>query len=145
MSRKANIAMLLLLVVSALFLTAMGTGDSEGPTRIPEPETNYRVTLVDMEGTRVQLTQFSVGGQLFFMGRLGQGQAAIPFTRIKEVVVEKRQGVLRAKVVLKQGAPVELKVKGSQDIFGKTEFGNFRIPLDEVSRIQFQGRVQPQG
>ncbi len=143
MSRRANIATLLLLVVSALFLTAMGTGDSEGPTRIPEPETNYRVSLVDMEGTRVQLTQFSVGGQLFFMGRLGQGQAAIPFARIKEVVVTKRQGLLRAKVVLKQGAPVELKVKGSQDIFGKTEFGNFRIPLDEVSRIQFQGQVQP--
>ena len=145
MSRRATIATLLLLVLSALFLMAMGTGDSEGPTRIPEPEADYRVTLVDLEGTRVQLTQFSVGGQLFFMGRLGQGQAAIPFSRIKEVVVGKRQGVLRAQVVLKKGAPVELKVKGSQEVFGKTEFGNFRIPLDEVRRIQFQGLVQPRG
>jgi hypothetical protein len=122
----------------------MSMGPGEGPTRIPEPGANFRVRLTDQDGSRVELTYFAIDGQAFFMGAMGQGQIAAPLQNVKDVSIRQQDGVLKARLELIKGDPVELKVKGSLEVTGKTSFGNYRIPLAEVSRIEILGRAKAQ-
>ncbi|MFZ5585604.1 MAG: hypothetical protein ACOZHQ_06725 [Thermodesulfobacteriota bacterium] len=130
---------LLLLLLLCPLVMAMGLGDSNAPTRIPEPQSDYRGLVVDQEGTRVDLTQLAVDGQTFVLGGLGQGQAAVPFDKVRLVELFNQGGALKARVSLDQGAPVELAVDGNLKLTGRTSFGNFRIPLAEVRSIEIKG------
>jgi hypothetical protein len=134
-----RVAWLGLLIICLPWLMAMGGGDSEGPTRIPEPSADYRVRLTDQEGARVELTAFAIDGQTFVLGQVGQGQVAVPFERVKSVEMTNKAGQLKAKVALKDGEPVELVVKAALKATGKTSYGNFRIPLGEVRGVEFLG------
>ncbi|MFH1059022.1 MAG: hypothetical protein V1797_10160 [Pseudomonadota bacterium] len=142
MPRMRLLPLPLLLLLLCPLVMAMGFGDSNAPTRIPEPQANYRGLVVDQEGTRVDLTQVAVDGQTFVLGSLGQGQAAIPFDKVKTVELANQGGVLKGKVSLKEGAPVELVMDGLLKLTGRTSFGNFRIPLAEVRSIEIQGLVR---
>ena len=140
MARKTWLPLLLLLCTPGLM--AMGFGDGQAPTRIPEPQANYRVLLVDQEGGRVELTEFSVDGQTFMMGGLGQGQAAVPMDKIKAVEIANQGGKLKARIILTQGEPVELVLDGNLKATGRTSFGNYRIPLAEVRRVEVRELVR---
>ncbi len=140
MVRKAWMPPVLLL--SLPLLLGMGFGDSQAPTRIPEPQSNYRVTLVDQEGVRVELTEFSVDGQTFVMGGLGQGQVAVPLEKVKAVDIVNQDGKLKAKISLSQGEPVSLNLDGNLKVTGRTSYGNFRIPLSEVRRVEVKELVR---
>lgn len=137
---KLRAVVWVVLLFCAPFLLAMGTGDSEGPTRIPEPSADFRVRLTDQEGTRVVLTQFSIEGQVFVLGEMGQGQVAVPLEKVKEVEITNQGDALKARIVLNQGPPVEIRVKPTLTATGKTAFGNYRIPLGEVSRLEVLGQ-----
>ncbi len=138
MPRRARALALSLLLLLPLML-AMGGGDSEGPTRIPEPQADWRVRLADQEGGRVELTMFAIDGQSFMLGNLGQGQLAVPFERIKTAEFLRQAGGLKVRLSLHQGEAVELTVKPALKATGKTPYGNFRIPLSEISRLEFLG------
>ena len=140
MARKAW--MPLSLLCSLPLLLGMDFGDSQGPTRIPEPQSNYRVLLVDQEGVRVELTEFSVDGQTFVMGGLGQGQVAVPLEKVRAVDIVNQDGKLKAKISLAQGAPVDLELDGNLKATGRTSYGNFRIPLSEVRRVEVRELVR---
>jgi sporulation protein YlmC with PRC-barrel domain len=139
LSRAALSAWLLLCLP---LLMGMGGGDSEGPTRIPEPSADYRVRLTDQEGARVELTAFAIDGQTFVLGQVGQGQVAVPFERVKAVEMNSKGGQLKAKVALKDGEPVEMAVKAALKATGKTSYGNFRIPMGEVRAVEFLGMTR---
>ena len=141
MYKKIPLSLAMLLVLIPL-LMAMGTGDSEGPTRIPEPQFNYRVLLTDQMGTRVELTQFSIEGQSFVMGEVGKGEAAVPFAKVKEVTFANQGDMILAKLNAAGETMVELLVKPSLKATGKANFGNYSIPLGEVSRIEILGLVK---
>jgi hypothetical protein len=134
-----RVALLSWLILTLPLVLAMGGGDSEGPTRIPEPGADYRVRLTDQEGARVELTAFAIDGQTFVLGQVGQGQVAVPFERVRSVEINNKGGQLKAKVALKDGEPVELVVKAALKATGKTSYGNFRIPLGEVRAVEFLG------
>ncbi|MFH1034852.1 MAG: hypothetical protein V1806_10140 [Pseudomonadota bacterium] len=120
-------------------LMAMGLSDGSGPTRIPEPQADYQVVLVDQQGMRVELSQFAIDGQSFVLGSVGQGQAAVPFEKVRALELSKQDGQLQAKVILREGEPVRLGVSEALKATGKTSYGNFRIPLGEVGRVEFKG------
>ncbi len=133
---------LALLLLLCPWLMGMGLGDGEGPTRIPEPQSDYRVLLIDQQGTRVDLTQFAIDGQAFVLGGVGKGQAAVPFDKVSSLELANQGGDLKAKVVLNQGPAVDMTVSAGLKATGKTSYGNFRIPLGEVSRVEFKGLVR---
>lgn len=128
-----------ILVCLCPLVMAMGLSDGAGPTRIPEPQSDYRVLLVDQLGTRVELSQFAIDGQSFVLGSVGQGQVAVPFEKVQTLEFASQEGQLKVKVVLKQGEPVSMIVTAALKATGKTSYGNFRIPLGEVSRVEFKG------
>lgn len=139
MARNIRILVLCALLLCMPLIMAMGMGGSEVPTRIPEPAANYLVTLTDQGGTRVELSHFSVEGVLFLAGEMGRGELAVPLEEVKDVVFRRKDGELKAEVILANGKSVMVTVKGSLKATGKTSFGNYRIALDEVSRIQVKG------
>jgi hypothetical protein len=130
------------LLLSVPLLLAMGSGDSEGPTRIPEPRSNYRVILTDMQGTQLELTEFSIEGQDFFLGKLGQGELAVAFAKVKQAELANMNGKLTATLTLKDDKRVKLAVKPKLLATGKSAYGNFRISLNEVQRIEIKGLVR---
>lgn len=98
---------------------------------------------MDQQGTRVELTQFTIDGQSFIVGGVGQGQVAVPFDKAQSLELASQDGQLKAKVTLKQGGePVQLVVTSTLKATGKTSYGNFRIPLGEVSRVEFKGQLR---
>lgn len=139
MARNVRILVLCSLLFCLPLIMAMGTGGSEMPTRIPEPKENYLVTLTDQGGTRVDLRHFSIEGVVFLGGTMGRGELAVPFEQVKDVVLRYKDGDFKAEVTLADGKVVVITVKGSLKATGKTAYGNYRIPLDEVSRIQVRG------
>jgi len=142
MARLLHLAAVFLLLLSAPLVMAMTMGDSEGPTRIPEPEANYRARVTDLEGVSVDLTQFSIDGQVFFLGNLGDGNLAVPFDKFTSVELVRQGEMMLARLTMNQDKPVELTVKPGLKLYGKTQYGNFRIELGQVKRIQLQGKVQ---
>jgi hypothetical protein len=142
MARLIHLAAALLLLLAAPLLMAMGMGGSEGPTRIPEPEQNYRAHVIDMEGVSVDLTNFSIDGQVFVLGNLGDGSLAVPFDKVKSIDLVKKGEAMKAHLTLHKEKPVDLSMKATLNAYGKTEYGNFRIALGQVKSIQLLGRVQ---
>ncbi len=138
---NTRLALAAVLLLCPLLL-AMGFNDGSGPTRIPEPQADYQVVLVDQQGTRVDLTQFAIDGQSFIMGTVGKGQVAVPFEKVQALELANKEGQLTAKVVLKQGEPVHLAMTADLKATGKTSYGNFRISLGEVSRVEFKGLLR---
>lgn len=139
MPRSLRVIVLCALLVAMPLIMAMGIGDNEVPTRIPEPKVNYLVTLTDLGGTTVDLSHFSIAGVAFLAGDMGRGELAVPLEKVKDVVIRHQGGEFKAEVALADGGNVTITVKGSLKATGKTSYGNYRIPLDEVSRIQLRG------
>ena len=139
MARSVRIPALYALLLCLPLIMAMGIGDSEVPTRIPEPKVNYLVTLTDMGGTTVDLSHFSIEGVAFLAGEMGRGELAVPLDKVKEAIIRHKDGEYKAEVALADGSNVIITVKGSLKATGKTSYGNYRIPLDQVSRIQVRG------
>ncbi|RJX32678.1 MAG: hypothetical protein C4525_09810 [Desulfarculus sp.] len=142
MAHKMRLLALACLLLSLPLLLAMGIGGGEGPTSIPEPRSNYLVVLTDVQGTQVTLKEFSIEGQDFVLGRLGQGELAVPLNKVRLVELRKVQGKLSASLTLTDGKRVQMEVKPQLLATGKTDYGNFRIRLEEVGRIEVKGPVK---
>ncbi|MCB2192115.1 MAG: hypothetical protein KQI62_11150 [Deltaproteobacteria bacterium] len=139
MARSVRIFVLCTLLLCLPLIMAMGIGGSDVPTRIPEPKENYLVTLTDLGGTTVDLSHFSIEGVVFLAGEMGRGEMAMPLEKVKEVLIRHKDGDYKAEVTLDDGKNVAIIIKGSLKATGKTTYGNYRIPLEEVSRIQMRG------
>ena len=127
------------LVVSIgwFLLVGMGTTDGAGPVNIPIPARNYNVTLIDTENVKTRLTSFSVGGLIFFTGRVGKGQVALPFAKMRSIEFRQKGGRVQATASLKKGGTVVMSVSRDTTVSGKVPYGNFRISLGDVRRVVF--------
>ncbi|MCB2225281.1 MAG: hypothetical protein KQH53_01295 [Desulfarculaceae bacterium] len=139
MVRLHRVLALTALVVTLPLIMAMGFGGSEAPTRIPEPKVNYLVTLTDQGGTTVELSHFSIEGVGFVTGEMGRGDLAVPLDKVKSVQIRRLDGETKATLGMADGKTVKVILKGDLKATGKTAFGNYRIPLDEVSSIVIKG------
>ncbi|MCF8032101.1 MAG: hypothetical protein K9K66_02525 [Desulfarculaceae bacterium] len=139
MVRTHRVLALAALLMSLPLIMAMGSGSSDAPTRIPEPKVNYLVSLTDQGGTTVELSHFSIEGVGFVSGGMGRGDLAVPLDQVKSVDIRQLEGDLKATLSMADGKTVNVVVKGGLMATGKTDFGNYRIPLDQVSHIAVKG------
>lgn len=138
MPRVNKLISLALICLCLPLLMAMGMGDGEGPTRIPEPDKSYKVIITDISGQRVELSEFSLDGQVFVFGKLGDGQASVPFERVKRVDIVNNDKGLMATVDLNDGKQIKLAVRPGLKAYGKASFGLYRIQMNEVSSIEIE-------
>lgn len=128
------------LAIFALALPLLGMG-AFGGGGSGAPERNYGATFVDRDGTKVEATWVSAGGELAISGDLGRGTLQVPFDEIRKVEFrgEGRED-LKAKVTLRGGDPVELTVRSSLSFSGRTDVGQYRIRARDLESVEFAAK-----
>ncbi len=127
---------------SVLFIMGMGDLGGVAPTdKIPVPERNFNTVVVDREGIRTALSQFSFDGKVSLSGKRGSATIAIPFEKISQVElqVQGQEGnEILANITLLDQKSIEVKVNKSKKFYGKAEFGTFQIEIKDLKSIRFQ-------
>ncbi len=127
------------LLASFLFLMGMGDfGSSAPPGKVPAPEKNFKVRIVDRDGVQTSLSQFSQEGKVFFAGKRGEALVTIPFEKISQVQFEPVEGSdVRAKVSIRDAEGVEIRLDKRGKFYGKADFGTFQIEAKDVKSVTF--------
>ncbi|MBU2548402.1 MAG: hypothetical protein KKB20_08340 [Proteobacteria bacterium] len=142
---KSRHLLILLFPACALFLLGMsGMGTEDVTRRIPTPDMNYRVTVVDQADVRTQVTMFSINGYTVLLGRQGKGTLAVPFSQLKQADFRLKDQDLEVVLRLKDDHVVTLVAERKTDCFGKTKYGNYKIQLGDVRTLIIEGLVEPQ-
>ena len=126
-------------MTSFLFLMGMGgLGGSAPIDKIPEPKKNFPVVVVDRQGVKTPLAQFSHDGKVVITGKRGSADVAVPFEIISQVQF---QGLERNEILLeislREPKKVEIRVDKSSKFYGKAEFGTFQIEAKDLQSINF--------
>jgi len=126
-----------LIVLLSLSLLGMGKLDSDmKPEEIPTPDREVTAVVVDIEGVTLTLSQFSINGHTVLSGKLGAGKATVPFNQIKTAALSTETKVLRARLELADNQTVNLSLDRGLTAYGRTRFGTYQVPLDQLKKIE---------
>lgn len=127
-----------LVLLTATMLMGMGSLGGAPEGTVPKTEENIKAQIIDRSGVSTELSQFSMGGNVFFEGQRGEGRMSVFFRDLKEVSFGPVSGnEAPADLLLKSGSRLQLKVNKSAVFYGDTGYGAYRISASDVSRIIF--------
>jgi len=118
----------------------MGSNGGNGVVKVPEPDENYAVTLIDQSDVSMELGEFSCDGMTFFTGKLSRSEVSVDFSRIRSVLFFLKDEKIVAKLRLKDGNVVELLMKNKQPCYGLSSFGNVKIEMVDIKKITMHGK-----
>ncbi|MFQ5664969.1 MAG: hypothetical protein ACE5I7_00905 [Candidatus Binatia bacterium] len=122
-----------LLVAITPLLLGLGT---TGGRDVIHPTMDFRATLVDRDGTKVEVSRLNIGGDVQLEGDMGRGSLRIPFDNIRSVELSTdSHDYSRATVHLKTGETVALRVRNSLLIYGQTSVGLYQIRARDLRSI----------
>jgi hypothetical protein len=129
-----------ILMGSMLFLLGMGDLGGKAPKdKIPEPEKNFAVQVIDLQEIQTALTNFSQEGRVFLEGKRGKASITIPFEKISRIHLQNLKGdEISAKVSLRNGENIEIQLNRKAIFYGKAKFGTFQIEAKDLKSIRFQ-------
>jgi hypothetical protein len=125
------------LVLSAAALV-MGMGGLGGVPEgtVPKTDENIKVRISDRSGVTTELNEFSMDGNVFLDGRLGDGKMDIFFRDLREVAFGQVSGdEVPVELLLKSGSRLQLKMRKRAVFYGNTGYGAYRITARDVNRI----------
>jgi hypothetical protein len=127
------------ILCSALLLTGMG-GLGGGPEgTVPETSENIQARVYDRSGAVAELSQFSMDGQVFLTGKLGDGDVTVFFKDLRQIDFTQVTGeYIPAKLQLDSGKALDLKIRKRAVFYGSTGFGAYQIRARDIKRIEFQ-------
>lgn len=129
-------------LVSVLILASpllLGMGALGGGQDVIQPPVDLSASLVDRGGTAVELSRVSIGGRVQLEGEMGRGRLRIPFENIDRISFAPAGGDwTEAKVQLKEGETVEVKVRSSLTFIGRTQVGLYEIRARDIEHIEFR-------
>ncbi len=133
MTRRLRSIAIVLLALPLLGMGALG-GAGDGT-----PERNYEGAFVDRDGTRVEAKWISSGGNLALPGQIGRGDVRVSFDNIKTIEFsgDPAKGLV-AKVTLRKGDPVELKIRSSLSFSGQTQLGAYQIRARDLRSLELR-------
>jgi len=125
-----------LLGLGILGMGALGGGGRDAGL----PAKEFKATLTDADGTRVDVTRTTVGGDTSLEGDLGRGRLRVPFDGIAHIRLEptkEDRDRVKAEITLREGAPVTLTVRSSTTFYGQTPSGAFQIRARDLRAVDF--------
>jgi hypothetical protein len=138
MRRSALKAWMILVPLLGVVPLLVGMGTSGGRDVI-HPTMDFRASLVDRDGVKVEVNRLNVGGEVQLEGDMGRGNLRIAFENIQSVdFAAESHDYSRATVHLKSGETVSLRVRNSLMIYGQTTVGLYQIRARDLQRITFQ-------
>jgi hypothetical protein len=124
------------LVVATPLLLGLG---NMGGRDVIQPAVDFHATLVDRDGTTVEVNRLNIGGDVQLEGDMGRGSLRIAFDNIKRIDLDSTShDYSTAKVLLKNGTTVTVRVRNSLMIYGQTAVGLYQIRTRDLQSIQFQ-------
>ncbi|MEW6184885.1 MAG: hypothetical protein AB1585_03995 [Thermodesulfobacteriota bacterium] len=135
---KSRFAIALILLASVFILGMGKMGPSEKAGEIPLAEKEVKAVITDNQGLTLNLTQFSVNGQVFLTGRLGAGRVTIPFNRIRTMVFSFEPKGTNVTVELTDGSQTTLSLEKGQTVYGKIRAGAYQVSIDHLKKIEIQ-------
>jgi hypothetical protein len=133
---------LLLLLVAFVFISGMSGLDTQSLERIPVPDKNFEVEVLDLANVRTQLTLFSINGASYLTGKQGRADFTVSFDQLESVEFRAVGDRLEAAVQLKGGHKVQLRMDPRLICSGRTSFGTYRIKAGDVSQIRFLAQIE---
>lgn len=138
MPRRRLLWMVMLLLPLALGMGSRTGGDS--PEKIPATTQKFRASFIDQMDVLTSCTSVSIDGATYLQGKRGEGNYTIGFDRIASVVFRLSEGRLIGMVRLRDGSTLELILNGSQKAYGATDYGTFRIRLQDLKKMTIGGK-----
>jgi hypothetical protein len=129
------------LTIAMLAPGVMGMGGFGGTREEGLPAHEFRATLVDVDGTRMQVTRFTCGGDASLEGDLGRGRLRVPFDNIARVTfqpAENDRDRVRAQVQLREGEPITLTLRSSTTCSGRTPGGAYQIRARDLRSVEIE-------
>ena len=125
--------------VIVLALPLLGMGALGGAGGGGTPARNYEGTFVDRDGTKIEAKWINAGGELALVGQLGRGEIRISFDDVKKIQFsgDPEKGLV-AKVTLRKGEPVDVKIRSSQSFSGQTKLGAYQIRARDLQSVELQ-------
>ncbi|MHB8844673.1 MAG: hypothetical protein ACYC7L_07960 [Nitrospirota bacterium] len=135
---KRNMMSLVIILISFLFLTAMG-GKGGGFERAPRVDKSFAVTVTDVSGNKIAGEKFSWEGRVHFAGYLGMASITVPFDKIKEITVgEKKEKKVKVTARLQDGSETVFDIDADSRCYGEAPFGSFMLTMDEIKSVSFK-------
>ena len=132
---RGLIGLFSVLVGVAPLLLGMGTS---GGKDVIQPAMDFRATVVDKDGTTVEVHRVNIGGNVQFEGDMGRGNLRIAFENIKSIEFgAESHDYSRATIHLKSGESVTLRVRNSLTVYGQTTVGLYQIRARDLQSITF--------
>ncbi len=133
-----------LLLVSYVFLVAMGGVGGSASINVPEPAKDYAATIIDRSDISTRVEKFSFEGQTSISGKLGGGHVSINFVKIASISFALQDNDLKANVLLKDGKQVPVIVDKAIACYGTLPYGKFKIAMEDMKSITIHGLVSGQ-
>ncbi|MBM4330311.1 MAG: hypothetical protein FJ117_03625 [Deltaproteobacteria bacterium] len=126
-------------LISFVFLMGMGELGGTAPVdKIPEPKKNFTVVVIDRQGVKTSLSQFSHDGHVIITGKRGSANVTIPFENISQVQFQGLEGnEILAVISMREPKNFEIKIGQKSKFYGKAEFGTFQIEARDLKSINF--------
>ncbi len=126
------------LVATPLVVGVLGMG-SFGGRDAAAPLADVHARLVDVDGSGIDVTHLTVGGDVTLDGDLGRGRLRVPLDRIARIDVAPTRDDrdrLRATVTLRDGPPVTLVVRSATTFYGQVPSGAFQLRARDVRSVE---------
>jgi hypothetical protein len=131
---------IVVMVIAAFFLLGMGKLEqTEKPGEIPLPEKEVSAMITDNEGLTLNLSQFSINGQINLTGKLGAGRVNIPLSQIRVISLTNGSKGLVAKVELTDHSQMNLLLEKGAMISGRIKVGTYQVSMDQLKKIEVLG------
>jgi len=112
---------------------------SSGGRDVIQPAMDFHATVVDRDGTRVEVNRLNIGGDVHLEGDMGRGSLRIAFDNIQSVeFAAESHDYSRATIHLKSGESVSLRVRNSLMVYGQTTVGLYQIRARDLQSITFK-------
>lgn len=141
--------MMTLVFVGALLATVGSAVHPEAASADPIYKVDYAdhdVTLTDQKNVTTAATDFGflTGANILYAKR-GSAKVDIPFRRIRTLEIQAylpSKGYSPAKVTTKKGKTYDIQIErfeGRRYVAGNTDFGNLRVRVLDLRKIEFKG------
>ena len=129
---------LFFILLPVLFLTGMGGLGGQPSGTTPETRENIAARVVDRQGTSIELSQFSMEGNVSIKGDIGSGNLTVPMKKIEKLTFGSIRGeFVPVTVLLKSEEKIELQMSKRADFYGNMSAGAYRIEASRVKEIIF--------
>ncbi len=128
------------MALAGLAFGLVGMGGFGGGPSAGAPLRDFRASLVDADGTRVEVSRMTVGGDTVLEGDLGRGRLRVPFDNIARIELSPAPGErdrVQAAVTLRAGDPLVLIVRSSTTFYGQIPSGAYQIRARDLRAVEF--------